>query len=69
MKKTMPCHVHNLCESCNTCQLEREGLLETIRWMAQTIHQAYHEKDTFMKCPKNTCDGARQAIARASGGK
>lgn len=44
-----------------------EKLLETIRWVAQTIHQAYHEKGTFMDCGKNTCDAAKQALAHAEG--
>jgi hypothetical protein len=44
-----------------------EELLETIRWMAQTVHQAHHQnyKGTFMECPKSVCDAAKQAIKNA----
>ena len=40
--------------------------LETIRWMAQTIHQAYHQDipGTFLECPHNTCDAAKQSIMK-----
>ena len=45
-----------------------EALLETIRWMAQTLHQAYHvdHPGTFRECKKNVCDAATQAIAQAA---
>jgi hypothetical protein len=51
---------------CKQHQLGAE-LLETIRWMAQTIHQAHHQEHpgTFMDCQKNTCDAARQMIEKA----
>lgn len=43
--------------------------LETIRWMAQTIHLAHHQDETgtFLECPRNTCDAARQAIEKVRG--
>jgi len=45
---------------------EVRTLLETIRWMAQTNHQGNHQdmRGTFLSCPKNTCDAARQQIER-----
>lgn len=50
------------------CQLHQLAgdYLETIRWMAQTIHQAYHKEipGTFLECPRNTCDAARQSIEK-----
>ena len=44
-------------------------LFETVRWMAQTIHQAYHSDHpgTFETCGKNTCDAATQALKKARG--
>jgi hypothetical protein len=51
---------------CPLHQLASE-YLETIRWMAQTIHQAYHREipGTFLECTRNTCDAAKQAIQKA----
>ena len=44
-------------------------LVETIRWVAQTVHQGNHadQPGTFRECPKSTCNAAKQAIARAQG--
>lgn len=42
-------------------------LLETLDWLAQTVHRAHHEGD-FETCEKTTCAGARAAIAKATGG-
>lgn len=44
-----------------------EELIETIRWMAQTVHQGNHveQPGTFRECPKSVCDAAKQAIAKA----
>lgn len=36
---------------------------EGIRWMAQTIHQAYHETGTYATCTKSTCAHATELIA------
>lgn len=44
---------------------EREEMLLTIKAMAQSVHQGYHESGTFMECSKYSCDAARQAIERA----
>jgi len=44
-----------------------EELVETLRFLRQTIHQAYEHEGPIEKCPKNTCDAATQAIARAEG--
>jgi len=47
------------------CVNERKELLETIRWVAQTVHQAYHESGTFMTCSKNPCYTAKQVLVQA----
>jgi hypothetical protein len=39
-----------------------ERLTSTMKWVAQTIHQAYHETGTWEECEKNTCEGIRQAL-------
>lgn len=38
--------------------------LEMIRWMAQTVHQAYHQEQsgTFESCPKDICSSAKRAL-------
>lgn len=41
--------------------------LETIRWVANTVHQAHHESGVWSECDKNTCLAARKAIAKAEG--
>lgn len=38
--------------------------LATLRWMAQTVHQAHHE-GAIETCGKNTCMAARDTIAKA----
>lgn len=45
-------------------------LIETVHWVAQTVHQGYHADSpgTFETCGKNTCDAATQALAKARGG-
>jgi len=78
----MPRHVHE-CEECKPTyeslmrDLEtsidaslklKDDLLETIRWMAQTVHNAHHSENSgssFKECPKNTCNAAKQALAKA----
>ncbi len=42
-------------------------LLEIVRWVAQTVHQAHHldQPGTFHECPKNTCKAAHDAIEKA----
>ena len=51
-----------------TCPLHSSAseFLETIRWMANTIHQAYHQDElgTFIECARDTCCAARQAIEK-----
>ncbi len=54
------------CDGCCTPPIDHEAenkrLREAVRWMAQTIHQAYHEKGTFETCSKNTCSHAAQVL-------
>jgi hypothetical protein len=40
------------------------NLLETIRWLAQTNHQAHHQNQsgTFQECPLGTCRTAAKAL-------
>lgn len=41
-------------------------MFETIRWLAQTVHQAHHmdQPGTFRDCSKNTCEAAREMLAK-----
>lgn len=41
--------------------------LDTLRWMAHTVHQAHHE-GAQETCHRATCAAARDALSRAEGG-
>lgn len=55
------------------CQHEAALLeaIDTVRWGAQTIHQAYHQEyqGTYLECPRNTCDAAKQLIKKYAAAK
>jgi hypothetical protein len=51
-----------LAEQAPPSELTAPELRETIRWLAQTFHQAHHESDFWYDCPKHTCDRAAQAL-------
>lgn len=61
------CHAMSLKESLtalDTCAATRQQnvrLRETLGWIAQTIHQGYHE-GPLEGCAKPTCDAARLAL-------
>lgn len=40
-----------------------DNLTDTVKWMAQTIHQAHHE-GPIEDCPKNTCGAAMKALGK-----
>lgn len=42
------------------------GLLETMEWIAQTVHQAHHD-GLIDECRKNTCTASRVAAGKARG--
>lgn len=63
MEETYSKRIEELMKDCDRWRGIAEKMRETIRWAAQTVHQAYHGKDTFMECPKNTCDAAKQGLA------
>lgn len=39
-----------------------DSLEETIRWMAQTVHQGNHQEfhGDYLECPRSVCDVAKQ---------
>lgn len=39
-------------------------LLEAVRWMAQTVHQAHHEQP-IAECQSSVCVHAREVVAKA----
>lgn len=41
-------------------------LLDTLRWFAQTVHQAYHEGEPA-NCSQASCKAALDVIAKAGG--
>ncbi len=42
---------------------DNESLRLSLRWVAQTIHQAYHDGLTE-NCQKNTCDHVMKALKK-----
>jgi hypothetical protein len=59
--------VHTLTNELQTTTKELKSHAETIRFMAQTVHQAHHHspvmgKGTWEHCPMNTCTAAQQAL-------
>lgn len=59
-------HHHGQATSAEEARAELTELLETIRWVRQAVHQAHHQGE-IEGCPTNTCDAARQALAKAGG--
>jgi hypothetical protein len=48
--------------------MTEDQLIDLVRWMAQTVHNAHHEEHggTFLDCPKNTCKAAADAVISAA---
>lgn len=45
-------------------------LLEHVNWMAQTVHQAYHQEHPghWMACPKDICRSTAKKLADVAEG-
>lgn len=46
-----------------------EGAIKHIVWMAQTVHQAYHQDipGNWMSCPRDICGSTRYFLSLESG--
>ncbi len=53
-------------ELANDPRVDRVRLRALVEWMAQTVHQAYHDDQggTFRDCPKIVCEAARRELNR-----
>ena len=41
-----------------------DELRDTIKWMAQSVHQAHHRIGTYETCGMGVCVGAREALSK-----
>ena len=46
-----------------------EEVVETLDWLRQTVHRAHHDEESLEDCRKNSCVGAKQALARHAEGR